>query len=67
MAPRRIEFDSGRMLQTQIIVQKSSILLPYRAAVNCALERRHREVRKLWHDMLRSVATAIASSNDEKP
>ncbi|SFH68007.1 hypothetical protein [Bradyrhizobium sp. Gha] len=67
MALRHIEFESGRMLQTQIIVLKSSTLQPHRDAINSALERRHREVRKLWHDMLRSVGIAVDGSNDGQP
>ena len=67
MALRSIELESGRMLQTQIVVLKSSTLLPYRAVVNSALERRHSEVRRLWHEMLRSVGIAIGDSNGTKP
>jgi hypothetical protein len=67
MALRRIEFESSRLLQAQILLLKGPSLVPYRNAVNSALERRHGEVRKLWHDMLQSVGIAIGDSNDEKP
>jgi hypothetical protein len=52
MALRRIEFESGRVLQAQILFLKSPDLLPFRDAVSAALERRHVEVRKLWAEAL---------------
>jgi hypothetical protein len=52
MALRRIEFESGRIMQAQIIFLKGQDLLPYRQAVNVAVENRHLEVRKLWTEML---------------
>jgi len=55
MALRRIEFESGRLLQAQIILLKSPNLLPFRDAVSAALERRHVEVRKLWAEALQGV------------
>ena len=67
MALRRIEFESGRLLQAQILSLKGPNLVPFRAAVDSALERRHREVRKLWHDMLRSVGITIDVSNGGEP
>ena len=67
MALRRIEFESGRLLQAQILSLKGPNLVPFRAAVDSALERRHREVRKLWHDMLRSVGITIDVSNGAEP
>jgi hypothetical protein len=48
MALRRIELESSRMLQAQIVFLKGQDLLPYRAAVTAAVERRHAEVRRLW-------------------
>jgi hypothetical protein len=48
MALRRIELESSRMLQAQIVFLKGQDLLPYRAAVTAAVERRHAEVRGLW-------------------
>jgi hypothetical protein len=55
MALRRIEFESGRMLQAQIIFLKGQDLLPYRDAVSAAVESRHLQVRKLWTEMLASI------------
>lgn len=52
MALRRIEFESGRIMQAQIIFLKGRDLLPYRDAVSAAVESRHRQVRKLWTEML---------------
>lgn len=67
MALRRIEFESGHLLQAQILSLKGAALVPFREAISSALERRHTEVRKLWRDMLQSVGVAIRDSNDEKP
>lgn len=56
MALRRIEFESGRLLQAQILFLKGPELVPFRDAVSSALERRHTEIRKLWTEALESVA-----------
>ena len=48
MALRRIEFESGRLMQAQIMFLKSADLLPFRDAVNAAVESRHAQVRKFW-------------------
>lgn len=55
MALRRIEFESGRMIQAQILFLKGQDLLPYRDAVNTAVENRHRQVRDLWGAMLKGI------------
>jgi len=55
MALRRIELESGRLLQAQIILLKGPNLVPFRDAVSAALERRHVEVRKLWAEALEGV------------
>src|SRR5882762_7972464 len=55
MTLRRIEFESGRLLQAQILFLKGESLVPFRDVVNTALERRHAEVRKLWAGALESV------------
>lgn len=55
MALRRIEFESGRMLQAQILFLKSQELLPHRDAVSAAVESRHAQVRKLWTEMLGGI------------
>ena len=39
-------------MQAQILFLKSADLLPFRSAVNAAVESRHEQVRKLWDDML---------------
>jgi hypothetical protein len=55
MALRRIEFESGRLMQAQILVLKSAELQPFRDAVNSVVEKRHQEVRKLWGEMLEGI------------
>ncbi|MGX4769591.1 hypothetical protein ACWAUC_07255 [Bradyrhizobium guangdongense] len=67
IALRRVEFESGRLLQAQILFLKGESLLPVRAAVSAALERRHAEVRKLWREMLQSIGISPDDENDRKP
>ena len=55
VALRRIEFESCRLMQAQILFLKSPQLLPVRDAVNAAVERRHAQVRGLWTAMLESI------------
>jgi hypothetical protein len=55
MALRRIELESGRVMQAQILFLKGQDLLPYRDAVNTAVESRHLQVRKLWREMLAGI------------
>jgi len=55
VALRRIEFESGRLMQAQILFLKSPQLLPVRDSVNAAVERRHAQVRELWEAMLGSI------------
>lgn len=55
MALRRIEFESGRLMQAQILFLKGPELLPHRDAIEAAVERRHRQVRDLWGAMLKSI------------
>lgn len=55
MALRRIEFESGRLLQAQILFLKGAELAPYRDAVSAALEKRHAGVRKLWRETIESI------------
>jgi hypothetical protein len=62
MALRRIEFESGRMIQAQILFLKGQDLLPYRDAVNAAVEDRHREVRDLWDAMLKGIGLERGAS-----
>jgi hypothetical protein len=58
MALRRIEFESGRTIQAQIIFLKGQDLLPHRDAVSAAVEGRHAQVRKLWTEMLAGIGVA---------
>jgi hypothetical protein len=55
MALRRIEFESSRLLQAQILFLKGPELLPFRNSVSVTLERRHAEVRRLWREAQDSV------------
>ncbi|MGW1423460.1 hypothetical protein ACWAT4_25465 [Bradyrhizobium manausense] len=55
MALRRIEFESGRLLQAQILFLKSADLAPHRDVVSAALAQRHAGVRKLWRELLGSI------------
>lgn len=67
MALRRVEFESGRLLQAQIYLLKSPELIPSRDAVSSALERRHTEISKLWAQALEGVGITIPASNSGKP
>jgi hypothetical protein len=62
MALRRIEFESGRTIQAQIIFLKGQDLLPYRDAVSAAVEGRHAQVRKLWTEMLAGIGVTEAEA-----
>jgi hypothetical protein len=62
MALRRIEFESSRLLQAQIMFLKGPDLVPFRDVVGAALESRHTELRKLWSDALESVGIAVANN-----
>ncbi len=55
MALRRIEFESSRLLQAQILFLKGPELAPYRDAVSAALDKRHAEIRKLWRGTLQGI------------
>jgi hypothetical protein len=55
LALRKIEFESGRAMQAQILLLKGADLLPLRDAVTAAVESRHLQVRKLWDDMLAGI------------
>jgi hypothetical protein len=62
IALRRIEFESGRLLQAQILFLKSPDLSPVRGAVGRALEKRHAGIRRLLRETLQSVG--ITATND---
>jgi hypothetical protein len=53
-----IEFESGRLLQAQILLLKGPEFVPFRDAVSSALERRHAEIRRLWTEALEGVGIA---------
>jgi hypothetical protein len=55
LALRKIEFESGRVMQAQILFLKSVDLLPLRDAVNATVESRHLQVRKLWNELLAGI------------
>jgi hypothetical protein len=55
LAMRRIEFESGRLLQAQIVFLKGPQLAAVRDVVAAAVERRHAQVRELWTSMLRGI------------
>lgn len=55
LAMRRIEFESGRLMQAQILFLKGPELISYRDAVAAAVEWRHAQVRELWSGILRSM------------
>jgi hypothetical protein len=55
MALRRIEFESSRLIQAQIQFLKSDDLKPVRDAVSTAVEGRHRQVGKLWAELLEDI------------
>ena len=59
MALRRIEFESSRLLQAQILLLKGPELVPFRNAVSAALERRHTEIGKLWAEALEGFGITI--------
>ena len=62
LALRRIEFESGRVMQAQIMFLKSADLLPLREAVSGAFEGRHFQVRKLWQEMLAGIGVDRCAS-----
>ena len=55
LALRKTEFESGRVMQAQILFLKSDDLLPLRDAWNATVESRHLQVRKLWEEMLAGI------------
>jgi hypothetical protein len=55
LAMRRIEFESGRLLQAQILFLKGPQLIDVRNEVADAVERRHDQVRELWTSMLKGL------------
>jgi hypothetical protein len=60
MALRRLEFESGRLLQAQIVFLKTPGLVPFRKVIISALERRHSEMRGLWSEMLHGIGVSAS-------
>jgi len=58
LAMRRIEFESGRLLQAQILFLKGPQLADARDHVAAAVEYRHEQVGKLWQAMLKGLNVA---------
>jgi hypothetical protein len=67
MALRRIELESSRLLQAQIILLKGPDLAPFRDAVSVSLERRHAEIHKLWTEALDGLGISLRDGNHDKP
>jgi hypothetical protein len=55
LAMRRIEFESGRLIQAQILFLKGPQLAAARNEVAAAVEYRHEQVRALWQSMLKGL------------
>jgi hypothetical protein len=55
LAMRRIEFESGRLMQAQILFLKGPQLADARDEVAAAVEFRHEQVRELWQSMLKGL------------
>ena len=62
VALRRIEFESSRLMQAQIIFLKDPVLLPVRQDVNASVERRHAQVRELWTTTLEGIGVGCDQS-----
>ena len=58
---RRIETESGRIVQAQLQFLKSAELAPMRDAISAAVERRHRQLRQLWAELLSSMDIGLIS------
>jgi hypothetical protein len=58
-AMRRIEFESGRLLQAQILFLKGPELADVRNQVADAVEQRHGQVHELWTTMLKGLNIAV--------
>lgn len=65
MALRRIEFESSRLIQAQILFLKGDELKPMRGAVTAAVEGRHQQVRKLWEELLESIGVAHGAESEQ--
>ncbi|BAC48728.1 bll3463 [Bradyrhizobium diazoefficiens USDA 110] len=66
IAPHRIR-ERPAAAGANFLFLKGESLVPFRDAVNAALERRHAEVRRLWAEALESIGITTRRGNDEKP
>jgi hypothetical protein len=55
IALRKTEFESGRLIQAQMLLLKSPDLLAFRDALGLAVESRHTQIRGLWLEMLAGI------------
>ena len=62
LALRRIEFESSRLIQAQIVFLKGPDLVSVRGAVTAAVEQRHRQVRETWEAMLAGIGVRQEAS-----
>jgi hypothetical protein len=67
LAMRRIEFESGRLMQAQILFLKGPELIPVRDAVATAVEQRHSQIRELWQNMLRTMQVDVSGRHTLTP
>jgi len=67
LALRRVEFESGRLMQAQILFLKGPQLLPVRDAVASAVEWRHSQIRELWQNMLHTMEIDISGRHSLVP
>jgi hypothetical protein len=67
LAMKRVEFESGRLMQAQIVFLKSPELVPARPAVSAAVERRHAQVRELWDTMLNGLEIEASGRHNLAP
>lgn len=56
LALHRLEFESGRLLQAQLLLLKSDRLAEVRDAVTAAVAYRHAQIVALWRDVIDSLA-----------
>jgi len=63
LALRRIEFESSRLIQAQIVFLKGPDLVSVRGAVTAAVEQRHRQVRETWEAMLAGIGVRRETSD----
>ncbi len=58
IALRRIEFESGRLMQAQLRFLKDPALSAGRAVVEPAVERRHAQIKALWEQLVAGLEHA---------